>query len=184
MQLTALIAETASEEHNILLPALPDLIWGSVSFVILFVLFTKFVLPKANALADERADKIEGGLKRAESAQAEASALLAEYKQALAEARTEAAQIRNAAQAERAHIVEEARSEAVAAATDIAKRAHEQIAAEQAQVVAGLQKEVGAIALDLAGRIVGEVLADDARAQAAVDRFIADLERAATEAGR
>jgi len=52
------------------------------------------------------------------------------------------------------------------------------------QVLAGLQREVGAIALDLAGKIVGEVLTDDARARAAVDRFIADLERAASEAGR
>lgn len=184
MHLTAMIAEAAAEEPNILLPALPDLIWGSVSFLILFLLFRKYVLPMATKLADERAEKIEGGLVRAEKAQAEATALLQQYQQALAEARTEAATIRNAAQAERAHIVEEARSEAVAAATEISQRAHDQIVAEQAQVVSGLQREVGALALDLASRIVGEVLTDDARARAAVDRFIADLEHAAAEAGR
>ena len=179
-----MIAEATAEEPNILLPALPDLIWGSVSFVILFLLFRKFVLPMANKLADERAEKIEGGLARAEKAQSEATALLKQYQEALAEARTEAAAIRNAAQSERAHIVDEARSEAVAAATEISQRAHDQIVAEQAQVVTGLQREVGALALDLAGKIVGEVLTDDARARAAVDRFIADLERAASEAGR
>ena len=52
------------------------------------------------------------------------------------------------------------------------------------QVITGLQREVGQLAVELAGRIVGEVLADDAKARAAVDRFIADLERAASEAGR
>lgn len=184
MQIRAMVAEASAAEHNILLPALPDLIWGSVSFVILFLLFWKFVLPVAGKLADERAEKIEGGLARAEKAQAEAATLLKQYQEALAEARSEAAAIRNAAQAERSHIVEEARNEAVAAATEISQRASEQIAAEQAQVLTGLQREVGALALELAGKIVGEALTDDARARATVDRFIADLERAAAEAGR
>lgn len=174
----------AEAEHNVLLPALPDLIWGTLTFVILFVMFSKYAIPRINQVTAERAEKIEGGLRRAESAQAEAAATLEQYKQALAEARNEAAQIRNSAQADRSAIVEEARSEAVAAASDIARRAQEQIEAERAQVVTGLQREVGQLAIDLAGRIVGEVLTDDAKARAAVDRFIADLERAASEAGR
>ena len=183
MVLSALVL-ASEEQPSILLPAVADLIWGTVSFLILLVFFSKFVLPAAKKLADERAEKIEGGLRRAEAAQSEAAVLLKQYQEALAEARTEAAAIRNAAQSERSHIVEEARNEAVAAATEIAQRATSQLAAEQSQVLAGLQKEVGAIALDLAGRIVGEVLTDDARARATVDRFIADLVRAASEAGR
>lgn len=174
----------AEAEHNVLLPALPDLIWGTVTFVILFVLFKKYAIPRVNQVTAERAEKIEGGLRRAESAQAEAQALLEQYKQALAEARNEAAQIRSAAQTDRATIVEEARSEAASVAGEISRRAQDQIAAERAQVVTGLQREVGQLAIDLAGRIVGEVLADDAKARAAVDRFIADLERSASEAGR
>lgn len=174
----------AEEQPSILLPAVADLIWGTLSFLILLFFFSKFVMPQARKLAAERAEKIEGGFKRAEASQAEAKELLHQYQLALAEARTEAANIRNAAQSERAQIVAEARDEAVSAATEIAQRAHAQIAAEQAQVVAGLQREVGNLAVDLAGKIVGEVLTDDARARAAVDRFISDLERAATEAGR
>lgn len=185
MQLAGLIAAAEAEaEHNILLPAAADLIWGTVSFVILLILFSKFVLPTASKLAAERADKIEGGLRRAEVAQQEAQRALVEYQQALSEARAEAAQIRNGAQQERASIVEEARAQAAATASEIAQRATEQLASERAQVVTGLQKEVGQLAVELAGRIVGEVLTDDAKARAAVDRFIADLERAASEAGR
>ncbi len=182
MVLSALVL-AEGDKPSVLLPATADLIWGTLSFVILLVFFSKYVLPTARKLANERADKIEGGLRRAEAAQAEAERLLEQYREALAEARTEAAAIRNAAQADRAHIIEEARAEAVAAATEISQRAHEQIASEQAQVMSGLKREVGEIAVDLAGRIVGEVLADDARARAAVDRFIADLERSAAEAG-
>lgn len=174
----------AEAEHNVLLPALPDLIWGTVTFVILFVLFKKYAIPRVNQVTAERAEKIEGGLRRAETAQAEAAALLEQYKQALAEARNEAAQIRNSAQSDRTAILEEARNEAVSAASDISRRATEQIANERSQVVAGLQREVGQLAIELAGRIVGEVLTDDAKARAAVDRFIADLERAVSEARR
>ena len=174
----------AEQQPSILLPAVADLIWGTLSFLILLFFFSKFVLPQARKLAAERAEKIEGGFRRAEASQAEAKELLHQYQLALAEARTEAANIRNAAQAERSQIVAEARDEAVAAATEIAQRAHAQIAAEQAQVVVGLQREVGKLAVELAGKIVGEVLSDDARARATVDRFIADLEQVAAEAGR
>lgn len=183
MLLTA-IPLAAEAQHNVLLPALPDLIWGTVTFVILFVLFKKYAIPRVNQVTAERAEKIEGGLRRAESAQAESAVLLEQYKQALAEARSEAAQIRNSAQADRATIVDEARNEAIAAASEISRRAQDQITTERTQVITGLQREVGQLAVELAGRIVGEVLTDDAKARAAVDRFIADLERSASEAGR
>ncbi len=181
MVLQAMVLATG-EQPSVLLPATADLIWGTLSFVILLVFFSKYVLPTARKLANERADKIEGGLRRAEAAQVEAERILEQYREALAEARTEAAAIRNAAQADRAQILEQARAEAVAVATEVSQRAHEQIVSEQAQVVGGLKREVGSIAIDLAGRVIGEVLVDDARARAAIDRFIADLNR--TEAGR
>ena len=151
--LFAVIPLAAETEHNVLIPALPDLIWGTVTFVILFVLFKKYAIPRVNQLTEERAEKIEGGLRRAEEAQAEAKRALAEYQQALSEARTEAAQIRNNAQQERASIVAEARQQAEVTASEIAHRATEQIANERSQVVASLQREVGQLAVDLAGFI-------------------------------
>ncbi len=48
---------------------------------------------------DERSELIEGGIKKAEEAQAEAAAALEQYRSQLAEARTEAAQIREEARA-------------------------------------------------------------------------------------
>ncbi len=56
----------------------------SVVLVIIAVVFYKMVLPKFQAVLDERTAKIEGGLAKAESAQAEAAAALAEYHQQLA----------------------------------------------------------------------------------------------------
>jgi len=101
-----------------------------------------------------------------------------------AEARNSAAGIRAAADEEKRAIIDEAKSAAVAEASAVAQRAAEQVKAERSQAVSSLQKEVGSLALDLAGKVVGESLSDDARARAVVDRFISDLERQASEAGR
>ena len=183
MAINTLLA-SAEGEGSILLPATADLLWGTVSFVILAVLFSKFVLPRFNKVIEERADKIEGGLARAEAAQAQAEAALKEYSAQLALARSEASGIRAAAAEEKKAVIEEAKAEAVAAAQAVTARAQEQVRAEQAQAVTSLQREVGAIALDLASKVVGVSLQDDARSREVVDAFIADLERQASEAGR
>ena len=93
-------AATETEELNPLLPERYDIIWSLVIVVILFFVFQKYALPKFQAVLDERTEKIEGGLQHAEAAQAEAAALRAEYEQQLADARTEAARIKEAARAE------------------------------------------------------------------------------------
>jgi F-type H+-transporting ATPase subunit b len=180
-------ASVEGETPSILLPASYDLIWGGVSFLILLAMFSKFVLPRLNTVMTERADRIEGGIARAEQMQLEANATLEQYQQALAAAREEAAAIRAQAQTDRAAIVEQARTEAAAAAALVTARAVEQMEAQRAATIASLRRDVGSLALDLAGRVVGEALANDDRARATVDRFLIDLERtdsSPVEAGR
>lgn len=184
MGITTLNAAAAEGGQSILLPAIPDLLWGSVSFLILIVLFSKFVLPAFNKVLLDRADKIEGGLQRAEDAQRQAQLALEQYSAQLAEARTEASSIRTAAAEERKSIVEEARSEAIAAAAVEVRRGVEQVVNERNQAVSSLQRDVSTVALELASKIVGASLQDDARARSVVDAFIADIERQASEAGR
>ena len=63
----------ASEEPNPLIPAPYDIIWGTLSFVILLLMFWKYVLPTFNKVTAERAEKIEGGIEQAKVMQAEAA---------------------------------------------------------------------------------------------------------------
>ncbi len=184
MGINALVAAAAEGGQSILIPAAADLIWGSVSFVILLVMFSKYVLPRFNRVLEERAEKIEGGIARAEKAQADADAALKSYTAQLAEARSEASNIRAAAEEAKKTVLAEASARAEADRAATAKRAQEQIIAERSQAASTLQREVGALALDLASKVVGDSLHDDARARAVVDAFIADLERQASEAGR
>lgn len=166
----------AAGETNILRLPIYELVIGTLAFGIVFFALAKFAFPAISKTLDERADAIEGGLARAENSQAEAAAMLEQYRAQLADARGEAATIRSEAQAEKAAMIESARGEAATAAASVTERAQAQIEAERSQAMASLRRDVSELALTLAGKVVGESLTDDARARASVDRFIADLE--------
>lgn len=172
----------AEESSNPLLPATYDIIWGTVSFVILLALFWKYVLPSFNRVSAERTEKIEGGIQNAKRLQAEAERAKASYSEQLEKAAMEAGAIRTHAQSEGEQIVNEARDRARQDADEIAARADAQIQVERDAALGSLQRDVGELALQLASKIVGESLTDDQRARATVDRFIAELE-ATTPAG-
>lgn len=173
-----LAAEPGEEVQgiNLLIPADYDIIWSLVVAVIIGVAFYRMVLPKFTAILDERAEKIEGGLARAENAQAEAAAALAEYQQQLADARAEAGRIREDARAEGNAIVAELRTKASEDAARILENAQRQIEAERQHASVALRAEVGALATELASRIIGESLADEARQSRVIDRFLDELE--------
>ncbi len=166
----------AESEVNILRLPLDELIIGTLAFAIVFFALAKFAFPAISKTLEDRADAIEGGLARAENSQAEAAAMLEQYRAQLADARGEAATIRAEAQVEKAAMIESARGEAATAAASVTERAQAQIEAERSQAMASLRRDVSELALTLAGKVVGESLTDDARARASVDRFIADLE--------
>jgi F-type H+-transporting ATPase subunit b len=173
----AIILAAAEEgEPSPLMPHLSELIVGLVAFTLLFFFLRAKVFPVFEKTYAERKEAIEGGIKRAEEAQAEAQRALEQYRSQLADARGEAARIRDDAKAQGAAILAEMRQAAQAEAARVAERAHTQLAAEREQVVRSLRAEVGTLATQLAERVVGESLADDARAGRVVERFLAELE--------
>jgi len=170
-----------AEQQNILRVPLDELIIGTVAFGIVFFALAKFAFPAISKTLQERADAIEGGLKRAQDSQDEANSLLDQYRLQLADARTEAAEIRVQANAEKNAIIDSAKVEATAAAAAVSDRAQAQLEAERTQVLTSLRREVSELALDLAGKVVGETLTDDKRARETVNRFISELEAQAAK---
>jgi F-type H+-transporting ATPase subunit b len=168
----------AEEAFNPLLPALPDLVWGAVCFVVLLAFFWWKVLPNVKKGLDARAEAIEGGIKKAENAQAEAAAALQQYNEQLAEARAEAGRIREAARADGVKILNDLKMQASIEAARITANASAQIEAERQSALVSLRAEVGSLAIDLASGVIGESLTDDRRSAALVDRFLAELEAA------
>jgi F-type H+-transporting ATPase subunit b len=166
----------AQAQQNPLVPDLTELIIGTVAFLIVFGLLGKVLLPRMTKTLAERTDAIEGGLERAKVTQAEADRVLEQYKAQLAEARHEAARLREKAAEEGAQIVAARRVDGEAEYQRLVSAAAAQIAATREQALITLRAEVGSLAVELASRIVGEALEDEARQRRTVDRFLTELE--------
>jgi F-type H+-transporting ATPase subunit b len=175
MHLYVIAADAGSQ--NPLIPTWTELIIGIIAFLIVFGFLGRLLLPRAQKMLAERTNQIEGGLKRAQDAQAEAQQVLEQYRQQLAEARHEAARLREEAREQGAQIIAEMREEAQAEARRLTEAANAQIQSERQQALIALRSEVGALSTDLASRIVGESLTDEARQSRVVDRFLDDLEQ-------
>ena len=166
----------SAEGANPLMPNWWEVLVTLVGFLILLFIVSKFVVPLFEKTFEERTAAIEGGIEKAEAAQAEANAALEEYRQQLSDARTEANRIREEARSEGADILAEMKAKAASESARISEQAHVAIEAERTAAQASLRTEVGSLATSLAGKIVGEALNDDARSARVVDRFLADLE--------
>jgi len=169
-----LLADASQQDP--LIPSLPELIIGTICFVLVFGLLGKVFMPRIQKMLAERTELIEGGLARSEEAQSQAKDLLDQYRQQLDDARREAARLREEAREQGAQIIAEMRDQAQAEARRITEAAQAQIEAERQQALTSLRTEVGTLATELASRIVGESLADQARQSRMVDRFLDELE--------
>ena len=110
----AIISAATEGGTNPLVPNPWEMLVVFAGFAVLMYIVVKYVVPMFEKTFAERAEAIEGGIAKAEKAQAEASAALEEYKQQLTEARTEANRIREEARAEGAQILAELKEKAAA----------------------------------------------------------------------
>jgi F-type H+-transporting ATPase subunit b len=163
-------------DENPLIPPLGEIIIGIIAFSVVVIVMMRLVAPRFEQVFRARREAIEGGIERAEAMQAEAREALERYRAQLAEARNEAARIRDEARAEGQQILEQLRTQAQEESSRIVARGEEQLAAARQQVVNELRGHIGTLAVDLAGRVVGESLADDARRRGTVDRFLDQLD--------
>ncbi len=166
----------ASSTPNPLVPNWTEVIVGAIAFFIVFFALWKVLLPRIMKVLEERTEQIEGGLERAKETQEEAHRTLQQYQAQLAEARHEAARLRQDATEQGAAIIAEMREQAQAEARRITETARAQIAADRQQAFTSLRAEVGELSVQLASKIVGESLEDDARQSRVVERFLAELE--------
>src|SRR5688500_18665761 len=110
--ITAASLLAAEEQNNPLIPHTYELVVGIFSFAVVVFVVGKILMPRIAKTLEERTDAIEGGLKRAEVAQAEAQQTLEQYRAQLTEARHEAARLREEAREQGAQIIAEMREQA------------------------------------------------------------------------
>ncbi|WP_432074505.1 F0F1 ATP synthase subunit B [Streptomyces wuyuanensis] len=177
-----LVQLAAGEEQNPLVPPGPELLVGTIAFAIVFFFLAKKLLPNINRVLEERREAIEGGMEKAEAAQVEAQSVLEQYRAQLAEARHEAARLRQEATEQGAAIIAEMRAEGQRQREEIVAAGHAQIEADRKAAASALRQDVGKLATDLAGKLVGESLEDHARQSRVIDRFLDELEEKAEAA--
>jgi F-type H+-transporting ATPase subunit b len=146
------------------------------AFAIMVFILAKYVIPPINKAMTDRQNAIRKEFADLEEAQADARKAEKDFKEQLAQARHEAAKIREDAREQGAGIIADMRTQAQEESERILKHARAQLEAERSQAVQSLRNEVGTMATTLAGRIVGEALEDDDRRARTVERFISALE--------
>ena len=84
-----MIQQAGAGEHNILLPAIPELVWSAIIIAIFFFVILKYVYPKYKEITDQRATTIKDGLEKAAQAKQEIADANAQSELALRQAHEE-----------------------------------------------------------------------------------------------
>ena len=127
--------------------------------------------PAFAAMLDKREKTIKDSLEKSEAARIESERVLEEYKQQLAEAKTQAAQIvadaKKTGDSVKADITAKAQEEA----GDMIAKAKAAIEAEKKAAIAELQGSVADTSIAVASRLIGSDLNDDEH-RAIVERYV------------
>ena len=166
----------SGDQINPLLPAVPDLVWGTIAFIIVAVVVYKIAWPAFSKTLDERAEKIDKGLNAAAAAKAEVAEERAKLEEDMTEALKKASAVREQAESNAATIVSEAQKAAQKDAQRIREQAEEQIALDTEKARRTLQSDIGTVASELAARIVGAQVLDPKISEKVIDSFLSELE--------
>lgn len=139
-------------------PTVPDLLIGLVLFLLCFGVLAGLLLPRLGRMLEEREALTTGRTHAAEATLAEAAEVRARYESELADARHEAARIRQQAKEEGVAVMAAARAEGIRERDALLAAGTERIAAARAAAESELRPYVDVLAADLAGRILGEPL--------------------------
>ena len=143
----------------------PQLFWLAISFILLYGLMARLILPRVAKVLSQREERIGGNLERAEKLKAEADAVLAAYRKAIADARAQAQAALTQASAEITATTAAREAEFAKKLADQTTVAEGRIKASKAQALAEVRNIAGDIAAAMTARLTGaSVSAGDATA--------------------
>ncbi len=146
-------------------PATNELIWGIISFVVLFVLLWKLAWPGIRKGMEARTERIRSSLEEAEHAKAEAERVLDEYRRQVAEAKSEAGGIIEEARQQADAMRRELQARAESDIADLRQRAAADVEGAKDAAIAELTEQVAQIAINAAELIVQRSLDRDTQIQ-------------------
>jgi F-type H+-transporting ATPase subunit b len=168
------MSHVEAANNNFLIPNATFIV-ELVLFLLLMAFLGWYVLPRIQRPLRDRQRLVAKQLEDTETARARLADAERAYQEALNDARTEAAQIREHAREEGQRAVEELRSSAQQESARIIARGEEQLAGQRAAIVRELRGEIGTLAVELSEKIVDQPLAQDDEVSGTVDAFLAGL---------
>jgi F-type H+-transporting ATPase subunit b len=148
----------ASSGSFLITPNVGLMVWVLVIFGIVFLLLRKFVFPAIGQALDKRAETISGDIDAAEQLRTDAEAVLAEYRERLAEARTQADEIvaraRAAGDAHHKETLETARAER----ERLLEQTRRDVEAETRRAIDEIRAEVAALTVLATEKVTRKVL--------------------------
>lgn len=132
----------------------PQLVWLALTFALLYVMLKRVVLPRVGEVIEERSDRVKRDLAQAETLKAETAKALANYEQALSDARAQAGTIVKSMRDKLADEVGKERAKVDAQIAAKLAEAETRIAETKSRALAS----VGEIASEAAGTIVTRLI--------------------------
>jgi F-type H+-transporting ATPase subunit b len=159
---------------SIVVPAVPELLWGSIAFLIVLGVLVKFAFPTLKKTMQDRQDKIRQDLEGAEAAKAEAEREREDYRQKVQSSRQEAVEILEAARGDAERVRADILARAETEASEIKARANEDIRLATERAQADLQASVKDLSIELAEKVVERNL-DPETQRALIDSYITQV---------
>jgi len=148
----------------------PQLVWLALSLGLLYLLLKRVALPRVGEVIEERADRIKRDLEQAEKLKAETEAALANYEQALGEARTKANAMAKGMRDKLTAEVGKERAEVEAAIAVKLGEAERRIADTKAKALNSVGDIAGEVAGAIVARLIGKEVSKDEVKKALVQR--------------
>jgi F-type H+-transporting ATPase subunit b len=138
-----------------------QIFWLVVLFVVLYFLMSRVALPRMAQIMEERQDKIEDDLAKAEKLKAEADEIYQAYEQRLTEARQQAQRLFKETADEVQAKQQQDLDKKAAELEQRIREAEQRIEADKRQALDNLQSVAGEVAQDAVAKLMGEGVAQD-----------------------
>lgn len=170
--MSPLIAATVEAAHAAAESSLPAtyglqinyIIIQAISFLIVMGVLYKFAIKPTIVAMDERATKIESGLKYANEMKAKLDATQQESAAIVQQAQGKAGEIINEARASAKDFLEKQTQEATAKANDLLVKAQQAIELERRKTIAEAREEIARLVVATTERVLAKKLSDADRA--------------------
>ncbi|MFT5823120.1 MAG: F-type H+-transporting ATPase subunit b [Crocinitomix sp.] len=160
---------------DLVTPAVGQLFWGGLVFIILLILLKKFAWKPILSAVNEREENIQESMDMAIKTKAEMEALQTQNQDLLKEARIERDKMIKEASETSKKLIEESREEGKIQQQKIVAEAQKIIKTEKAAAISELKTQVASLSLEIAEKVIKGELASDDKQKALAEQIANDI---------